>query len=246
MANTPKVYVLCDNNCKYESLTKEQIYTAIVQALENGTIEDVNTGFVQTIKTINNIPLKFFVGSQASYDALKDEQKENLFAIISDDTSKENLIKKLEELQTEYESNAARIEEVRKAGLAEVTYIPTAENPLYSGKTSKGSNTFTFNLPNGKTLANLTQVIIKHDKAPLIGVLANVDGVTKCYAVGQGWANSSDTYYSAYITFEENKGDVTGILNSVYQKTTRLENDTKFLLYGREESGNDYIKLYFL
>lgn len=98
MASTPTVYVICDQNCKFEGMTKEQIYAAIVQAVNEGTIGDINTGFVQTIKTINGIGLKFFVGTQAEYDRLSNEDKENLFAIITDDATKDGIIAALNNL----------------------------------------------------------------------------------------------------------------------------------------------------
>lgn len=101
MANTPTVYVICDANCKFEGMTKEQIYAAILQAVNEGTIGDIDSGFVQTIKTINGIGLKFFLGTQAEYEALTDEEKENLFAIITNDTTKEGIIKAITDLQNE-------------------------------------------------------------------------------------------------------------------------------------------------
>ena len=100
MAATPKVYVICDQNCKFEGMTKEQILTAIAQAVETGTIGDLDTGFITTIKTINGTPLKFFVGEQAAYDALTEEEKNNLFAIITNDTTKEGLLTDIEQLKT--------------------------------------------------------------------------------------------------------------------------------------------------
>lgn len=101
MANTPTVYVLCDANCKWEGMTKEQILTAIAQAVETGTISDIDTGFVQTIKTINGHPLKFFVGEQSEYEALTAEDKQDLFAIITNDTNKEGIINAITALTTE-------------------------------------------------------------------------------------------------------------------------------------------------
>jgi len=77
-----KKYCYCENNCKYETLDKEEILAAIAQAVESGTVGECDTGFITTIKTINGQPLKFFVGTQAEYAALSDEQKQNLFAII--------------------------------------------------------------------------------------------------------------------------------------------------------------------
>ena len=92
-----KVYALCDTNCRYETLTKEEILTAITQAVQGGGFTDLDTGFITTIKTINGTGLKFFVGEQHEYDALTAEQKEGLFAIITNDATKENITKLLEE-----------------------------------------------------------------------------------------------------------------------------------------------------
>lgn len=103
MANTPTVYVFCNNNCKYEGLTKEQIFTAIMQAVNEGTIGDIDTGFVTTIKTINGSPLKFFVGTQAEYEALTEEQREGLYAIITNDTTAASIIERLDALAMDYD-----------------------------------------------------------------------------------------------------------------------------------------------
>lgn len=101
MANTPKVYVICDQNCKFESMTKEQILAAIEQAVNEGTIGDVDSGFIRTVKTINGIPLKFFVGTQAEYDVLTKEDKKNLFAVITNDATREGIEKAIQTLQTD-------------------------------------------------------------------------------------------------------------------------------------------------
>lgn len=98
---TPTVYVICDQNCKFEGMTKEQILTAIAQAVETGEIKDVDAGFVQTIKTINGKALKFFVGEQSAYDALTDEEKKNLFAIITNETKREDILEAIKTLQTD-------------------------------------------------------------------------------------------------------------------------------------------------
>lgn len=112
MADTPKVYVLCDQNCRYESLTREQILTAITQAVENGEITDLDTGFITTIKTINGTGLKFFVGEQHEYDTLTAEQKEGLFAIITNDTTKEGLLNTLADHENKIDANKKALDAV--------------------------------------------------------------------------------------------------------------------------------------
>lgn len=133
MAGTPTVYVICDQNCKFEGMTKEQILTAIMQAVEGGEIKDVDAGFITTIKTINGTPLKFFVGEQAEYNALTAEERKNLFAIITNDTTKEGLFNTIEALQTDFES-------VRD-GLADGKFVVMkAENAKEADKADKADD----------------------------------------------------------------------------------------------------------
>lgn len=142
---TPTVYVLCDNNCKYEGMTKEQILAAITQAVESGTIGNCDTGFITTIKTINGLPLKFFVGTQAEYDLLSKDAKQNLFAIITNDTTKEGLLNAINELSekvtnidTKVDSTIKSLENggttVKRASIASTSTIAL---------TDKNSNAFT-------------------------------------------------------------------------------------------------------
>ena len=78
-------YVLCDDNCKFPAMSKEQILTAIEQAITTGEIKDVDTGFVTKIKETNaNKALSFWIGPQAEYNALT-ERAENCFYIITDE-----------------------------------------------------------------------------------------------------------------------------------------------------------------
>lgn len=84
-------YVLNDNKCLFEGMTKEQIIAAITQAVETHEIHDVDTGFVTTLKEGNkNNALSFWVGTTAEYNAI-DPKVENCFYILTDDTELEDL-----------------------------------------------------------------------------------------------------------------------------------------------------------
>ncbi len=137
-----KYYVVCDMGCKFESMTKEQILTAITQAVNEGTISDIDTGFVQTIKTINGKGLKFFVGTQSEYEGLTAEEKENLFAIITNDTTKDALFNALEEMQKEVESLIGAI--TPTPALLESKTLPCAG--YYSISALWGTTMFCFGL----------------------------------------------------------------------------------------------------
>lgn len=104
-----KYYVLCDSNCKFESLTKEQILTAIEQAVSTGEIQNVDSGFVTTLKEANkNTGLKFWVGTNAEYNAL-DPKPADTFCIITDDSLREDLQAAIGELIEKYGSLDSRL-----------------------------------------------------------------------------------------------------------------------------------------
>lgn len=103
MADERKYYVLCNSNCKFESMTKEQILTAIEQAISTGEIKDVNSGFVTTIKEQNaNYGLKFWIGTTAEYNAIADKRPDTLY-ILSDETTWEDMNAAFDELRAELE-----------------------------------------------------------------------------------------------------------------------------------------------
>lgn len=128
--STPTVYVFCDANCRHEGMTKEQILTAISQAVENGVIGDVDTGFVTTLKTVNGTYLKFYYGTKADFDALPADQKENVFAIFSNDTIGEDMKSSIEELQ---ETVNGILDGTLSVGLVRVTTATELESGWTEG-----------------------------------------------------------------------------------------------------------------
>ncbi len=83
--------VISGDKCLFESMTKEQILTAITEAVETHQITDVDTGFVQTIKEQNHgTGLKFWIGSTAEYNALQSIEQD-VFYILTDDTELEDM-----------------------------------------------------------------------------------------------------------------------------------------------------------
>lgn len=110
MADERNYYVLCDANCKYPAMTKEQILTAIEQAISKGEIKDVDAGFVTTLKETNgNCGLKFWVGKQAEYNAQKDTIPPNTLAIITDDTTAEDINAAIKELKADIQTFQAEL-----------------------------------------------------------------------------------------------------------------------------------------
>ena len=66
-----KAYVICDDDCRHEGMTKEQVLTAIEQALENGYISDPDGAIISRLREINKGgAARVWVGTEAEYNAL--------------------------------------------------------------------------------------------------------------------------------------------------------------------------------
>lgn len=91
-----KYYCICDSNCKFETMTKEQILAAIAQAATTGLVYDANAAVVSKVKESNaGGSVTFWVGTQAQYNALESVEK-NCMYIITDDTYKEDVERAIE------------------------------------------------------------------------------------------------------------------------------------------------------
>ena len=120
---TPTVYVICDQNCRFEGMTKEQILTAITQAVQSGTIGDIDTGFISTVKTINGTAVKFFYGSQSDYNELSAADKANLFKVFTDDKTLEDLAK----WKADIENEKSAVPKAERAVIAESADTPSGD-----------------------------------------------------------------------------------------------------------------------
>ena len=66
-----KYYVICDSGCKFESMTKEQVFAAIAEATGN-TPTDIDAAFITKVKEQNkNTAMRFWLGTEAEYNALE-------------------------------------------------------------------------------------------------------------------------------------------------------------------------------
>lgn len=76
-------YVLGDDNCKYEGMSKEQIIATIQEAISTGTIPELDAGVITKVKEQNKQrALSFWVGSQDEYNAIQ-KKADNCFYIIN-------------------------------------------------------------------------------------------------------------------------------------------------------------------
>lgn len=66
-----KFYVVCDDDCRHEGMTREQILTAIEQAVEQGYVSDPDSAVFSKIKELREgASTRVWVGTEAQFNAL--------------------------------------------------------------------------------------------------------------------------------------------------------------------------------
>lgn len=99
MSEGKKYYCFCSSNCKYETMTKEQILTAIAQAAETGLVTDPNGGFITKVKEGNaGGYVTFWVGTQAQFNALS-KHDSNCMYVITDSTKDADIAREINRKQ---------------------------------------------------------------------------------------------------------------------------------------------------
>lgn len=92
-------YAIDGANNKIETLSKEEILTAIENARIGRSLTDYDMAIVSRIREINHDDeLRLWIGTQAEYNAIQTKANGVLY-IISDDNYKEDIIEALESLQ---------------------------------------------------------------------------------------------------------------------------------------------------
>ena len=81
------VYALDSGKNSFPTMTKEQILAAITQAVNKGTIGDIDAGFITKIQELNDQKgISFWLGSAAEFNALT-EKRDDILYILTDDTT---------------------------------------------------------------------------------------------------------------------------------------------------------------
>lgn len=97
---------------------------------ESSVGEYIRSGAVKTITTINGKKVKFFVGTRELYDALSETDKQDLYAIITDDTTREEILASVAEMErriAEHDliaESAESIETTKRIGSNAIETLP--------------------------------------------------------------------------------------------------------------------------
>lgn len=91
-------WVLCDDNCRFPAMTKEQIIAAIAEATGETPVH-IDDAFITKIKEQNRQDaLRFWIGSRAEYNAISEKEDDVLY-IVTGETELDVLQAQIEELQ---------------------------------------------------------------------------------------------------------------------------------------------------
>lgn len=96
------------------------VYDQLSTAIENK----------KKFKTIDGYTLSFFVGTQAEYEQLSAEEKDNTFAIITDDTTKDELFNAFEALQIGFDELKRGVTDGSFPNINRIYYLGTKTDEL--------------------------------------------------------------------------------------------------------------------
>ena len=133
MSDGKKYYCFCGSNCKYETMTKEQIFAAIMQAAESGEIGDVDAGFITKVKEKNAGGfVTFWTGTQAQFNALPSIEANCLY-IFLDDTSVEDMAAAIERAEKALEAAQEAAKNKAVIDISDkITLIPSCSAVAFS------------------------------------------------------------------------------------------------------------------
>lgn len=189
----------------YEAMTKQEVITAIVNAVQGGTVGNIDTGFVTTIKELNRGQgLMFWVGTTAEYEAIQNKQ-ENVLYIKTDDTSVQDIeanfntlsgrISGLDALVGSVSANSITYKDVVERLKATVGY--SLKNLLYIDAQPTTLNNIEFNVdPVKGWVSTYTYGTASAETRYTVGTVTNsTSKAQEMYLSGGAGSGSSSTYY---------------------------------------------------
>lgn len=152
-------YVLTDDDCKYEAMTKEQTITAIEQAVENGVVSDPDGAVISKIKEIRaNGIAQIWLGTEAQFNALSPAPSvgytfvrvgaNGIMYICTDDQTSSNMLNHATNKNNPHEVTAAQI------GAATTSAMQTALNGKANTTHNQSADTITAGMLGGEVTAN--------------------------------------------------------------------------------------------
>lgn len=138
-----EVYALDEGKNSWLTMTKEQILTAITQAVNEGTIGDIDAGFITKIQEMNaQEVVKLWLGTMAEFQALTTKDTNTLY-MFTDDPTVDDIEQSLTDLENSIEFNYNEIAKIKSGSTVVGEALIVSNIYLHkitiSNSTSKGS-----------------------------------------------------------------------------------------------------------
>lgn len=188
-------YCVCDDDCRYETMTKEQILTAIEEALEQGHVSDPDGAVFSKIKeTRANEAVQIWVGTEAEYNAISPAHTveksvvrvgaDGVLYLCSDDTSLSDLENHIDNTTNPHNVTAEQVGAAKKSAFenhANNTSNPHKVTAAQTGALPTTGGTVTGDLTVGDAGANSQRKLIlsrtiNSASATTIQMWVNYDG----------------------------------------------------------------------
>lgn len=162
-----KYYCFCADNCKFETMTKEQILAAIAQAAEHGLVYDPDAAVISKVKEGNaNGYVTFWAGTQAEFNALTETDPRCIY-VVTDSTKDADIAAAFVELNELIDDALKIAGEAKETAKEAKTTAETHEHENYAN-TSLSNVNYTYGSVNGGDANNY-----KHDTHIFAFNLAN-------------------------------------------------------------------------
>lgn len=161
-------YVLCDDDCRYEGMTSEQILAAIEQSLEQGYVSDPDSAVISKIKEIRaDGTAQIWLGTEAQFNAISPAPSvgytfvrigaDGIMYICTDDQTSSTLLNHAEDKNNPHEVTAAQI------GAASASEVESALAGKANTSHTQAASTITAGTLGGKVQANQTAMAVAGD-----------------------------------------------------------------------------------
>lgn len=168
-----KVYVLDAGANQYEAMTKEEIMTAITQAVNDGTISNIDAGFITKIQEMNKKGvLKWWVGTQAEFNAI-DTKDANTLYLFTDDPLYQDLLDAIDDVDTKINGETTvRASQVKDANDSITSLKRIARHSVASSDVGIGNITIIFNLASSSPTYNALDLVLGKSKIVEFGLVS--------------------------------------------------------------------------
>lgn len=113
MPDNRTYYVICEDGCRFEGMTKAQIIENILAEVEEHGTRKVTYNAPFSAKEINaGKEFSLWIGTQAEYNALSSTEENVLYIIAEDNAAKQSIIDDIDDINDDLEAMETDIESV--------------------------------------------------------------------------------------------------------------------------------------